>query len=216
MYQAIALHPSRWRRLNGLRRRRCRYSVRRRVLPRRDERYARQVCDLAASCVGHIDPGMVEQQSRGAVEFDARFLIRCLGRNQIRFTGSQRCRILQDCGLRGQADFQFLLIGVQRLARQVHGGLRRLHCDSILLHIKLRVADFNPHLIFQLMLTHLRLPVFQFTANLVRLRKAVAQRDGQRQPNALVGRGRVHELVQGAAIAYRSTIDERWWRIRWD
>jgi hypothetical protein len=35
--------------------------------------------DLAARGISNIDPGMVEQQSRGAIQFDPRFLIGCLG-----------------------------------------------------------------------------------------------------------------------------------------
>jgi hypothetical protein len=62
------------------------------------------------------------------------------------------------------------LIGVEGLAGQVDGGLRRLHGDPVLLHIELRVAYFDPHLIFQLQLSHLRLAVFEFGAHLVRLR----------------------------------------------
>ncbi len=86
------------------------------------------------------------------------------------------CRIVD---LRGESDFQLLLIGVQRLARQVDGGLRGLHGGAVLLHIKLRVAHFDSHLILQLVLAHLRLAIFEFRAHLVRLRQAIANRNVQ-------------------------------------
>ncbi len=85
--------------------------------------------------------------------------------------------------------FNFLLIGVERLAREVDGGLCRLHCDAVLLHVKLRIAHLDPHLIFQLQFAHLRLPVFQFGAHLVRLRLPVAKGNAEGQPDAFVGRG---------------------------
>ena len=51
------------------------------------------------------------------------------------------------------------------------------------------------------MLSHLRLPVFEFRAYLVGLRESVAQRNVQGQPDALIGRGGIDELVQSAAVA---------------
>ena len=145
--------------------------------------------DLAARGVGDIDAGMVEQQSRGAIQFDARLLIGRLGRDQIRLAGSEYRGILQDRGGGGESDFQLLLIGIESLAGKVDRILRGLHGGTILLHVELRVAHFDAYLIFQLVQPHLCLAVFEFRAHLVGLRFPIAQRDVKRQANALVRRG---------------------------
>ena len=145
--------------------------------------------DLAARGVGDVDAGMVEQQSRGAIQFDARLLIGRFGGDQIRLAGSEDRGILQDRRGGGESDFQLLLIGVESLARKVDRILRRLHCGTVLLHIELRVAHFDAYLIFQLVQSHLRLAVFEFRAHLVGLRFPIAQRDRKAEANALVRRG---------------------------
>ena len=65
--------------------------------------------------------------------------------------------------------FQLLLVSVESLARQIDCRLCGLHGNAVLLHIKLGIADLDPNLIFQLMLTYLGLPIFEFSADLVRL-----------------------------------------------
>ena len=86
---------------------------------------------------------------------------------------------MQDRSLRGQPDFQLLLIGVESLVREIDGRLRGFHGNAVLLHIKLRIAHFDSHLVFELVLAHLRLAVFQFCAHLVGLRQAIAKRNIQ-------------------------------------
>ena len=140
---------------------------------------------LTAGSVGDIDAGVIEQQSGGSIELDPRFLISRFGRNQIRLARRQCGGVLQDRDLRSQSNFQFLLIGIQRLAREVDGGLRCFHGDAVLFYIKLCIAHFDSHLVFQLVLAHLRLAVFQFGAHLVRLCQAVAKRNVQRQSRPL-------------------------------
>ena len=105
--------------------------------------------------------------------------------------------------------FSFLLISIERLAGEVDGVLGRLHRSAVLFHVKLRVAHFDAHLIFQLVQTDLGLAVFQFRANLVGLRFAITQWNVQREAYALVGSRRVDELVQGTAVADRAAVGER-------
>ena len=93
----------------------------------------------------------------------------------------RRGGILQDGGLRGESDFQFLLIGVERLAGEVDRGLRCLHGGAVLFHVELRVADLDAHLILQLVQAHLRLAVFQFARAPGWIARAVAQRNIERQ-----------------------------------
>ena len=83
--------------------------------------------DLAASRVSNVNAGVVEEQSLGTVYFDFRLFLFRFRRFVIRIAGCLRSGILQDRGCRGQSDFQFLLIGVQGLARQIDGGLGGLH-----------------------------------------------------------------------------------------
>ena len=160
--------------------------------------------DLAARGVGDVDAGVVEQQSRGAIQFDPRLLIGCLGGDQIRLGSSKDRGILQDRGCGGESDFQLLLIGIERLAGKVDGVLGGLHSGAVLLHVKLRIADFDAYLIFQLMQPHLGLAIFEFRAHLVGLRFAIAQRDRKAEANALVRRGAVEQLVQRCTVADRS------------
>jgi len=51
--------------------------------------------------------------------------------------------------------------------------------------VELRVAHFDPHLIFQLMLTHLRL-AYSSSARTWLDWQAIAQRDAERQPDAFI------------------------------
>jgi hypothetical protein len=109
------------------------------------------VRDLPSGCIGDVYVGVIEQQSSGAIKFNPRLLVRSLCRDEIRLARGERSGILQDCSLCGEADSQFLLIGIQRLTRQVDGGLRRLHGCPILTHIELRIANFDADLILQLL-----------------------------------------------------------------
>ena len=143
--------------------------------------------DLASGGVGDVDAGMLQKQSRRAVEFETRLFVRCLGRNQVRLASGQCGGVLQDGHLRGESYLQLLLIRLQSLPGQIDSGLRRLHCGPILFHIELRVADFDPHLIFKLMLAYLRLAVFELRAHLVRLRETIADGNIQRESHSFIG-----------------------------
>src|ERR1022692_327192 len=57
----------------------CRLGSRDNILPRRDVGHLGQVRDLAPGGVGDVDAGMIEQQSGGAIQFDPRLLVVCLG-----------------------------------------------------------------------------------------------------------------------------------------
>ena len=91
---------------------------------------------------------------------------------------------------------------------QVNCGLRGSHTGAVLLHRELRVAHFDAHLVFQLLQSHLGLAIFQFRTDLRRLRHPIAQRNGQAQPHALVGSGRIHQLSQSIAVADRAATAE--------
>jgi len=158
---------------------------------------------LAAGGVGDVDSGVVEQQAGRAIEFDAGFLIRRFRRNQIRFAGRQGRSILQDRGLCGESYLEFLLIGVEGLAREIDCRLRSFDGRAVLLDVKLRIADLNAHLILKLMLADERLPIFEFGANLIGLRQAIADGNVQGEADAFVGSSGIDQLIQGSAIADR-------------
>src|SRR5258708_19739517 len=84
---------------------------------------------------------------------------------------------------------------------QLHRGFGGIHAGAVLLHGVLRVADLYAHLMYDLLKAHLGLAVFQFGANLHRLRGGVTQRDVETDPHSLVGRGRVDELIEGPTVA---------------
>ena len=90
------------------------------ILPRYCIGNIRQVRDLAAGSVGDVDVRVLQEQAGGAIELEAGLLIRGFGRNQIGFGCGQSGCVLQDCGLRGETDFEFLLIGAEGLACQVY------------------------------------------------------------------------------------------------
>ena len=79
-------------------------------------------------------------------------------------------------GSRG-AELIFLLFGIERLASQFHGCACGIDAGTVLLHGELRIADFDAHLVFDLLQTHLCLAVFQLGPDLDGLSGAVSQRD---------------------------------------
>ena len=156
---------------------------------------------------------MLQQQAGGAFEFDAGLLVGCLGRHQVGLIGRQGSGILQDCGLRGESDFKFLLIGVEGLACQVDGRLCGFDRSAVLFHIELCVANLDANLILELNLAYLGLPIFKLGANLIGLRQAVQDGNDEREANALVGRSAIHQLAEVVGVAYRGAGAERRWRL---
>src|SRR5260370_7717524 len=100
-------------------------------------------------------------------------------------------------------------MGVQSLGGELSRRLGGLHSRAILLHIELRVPHFNANLVFELVLAHLSLSIFQLSAHLVGLSFAVAQRYIQGQTDALIGGGSVNQLFQRASVTPQTPIDER-------
>src|SRR5581483_10131764 len=139
----LALRPS-------IARRRRRHR-RRQVLPRSNIRHIRCMGHLAANRIGHHDAGMVQQQTRRAVQFDHRFFIRRRRRNQVRLGAGQSRLGLQYRGRSRNARRQLLLLRVQRLPCQFDRGLCRLHRRAILLQRELRIAHLDAHLVLQLL-----------------------------------------------------------------
>src|SRR5579862_1280892 len=74
-----------WLRLSGRSRGRLESGLR--IPPRGNVRHGGHVRNLATRGFGDIDAGMIEQQACGAIEFDARLLVRGLCGNQIRLRG---------------------------------------------------------------------------------------------------------------------------------
>ncbi len=163
---------------------------------------------MAPLRVGHDDSGVVEQQSGGAIEFHLRFLVSCHRRHQIRFDLRQRALILQDGGRRRYSGREFLLFGVECLAGEIDRGPGGINGSAVLLDIELRIADFDAHLVFELLQAHLGLAVFEFRAHLVSLGGAVAQWNIQSQSQTFIGRGRGNQLVQGRAVTDRASVAE--------
>ncbi len=63
------------------------------------------------------------------------------------------------------------------------------------------VDDLDANLGVELLQTHLGLAKLHLGAGLVGLGDAVAQRDGEVDADALVGRGAVEEIAEGGAVA---------------
>ena len=125
---------------------------------------------------------------------------------------AKRTLVLQYQRGRGRTQGVFLLLGIERLVAQVNRSLRGRDARPVLCHRELRVADFDPDLVFQLLQPHLRLAIFQFRPDLGSLGYAVAQRDGQTQANSFIGSTGIDQLVQRAGIANRPTVAK--WRSR--
>src|SRR5579863_5224438 len=159
--------------------------------------------DLALGRVTNVDAGMLQQKTGRAVEFYERFFVSSFGRNQVRFSGPQCSRVLQNRDLRRKTDLQLLLVCIQRLAGKIDGGLGRLHGYAVLFHVELCITDLDAYLVLQLMFTHLRLAIFEFGAHLIRLCQTIANWNVQGQADALVRRGGVDHLVESAAVAHR-------------
>ena len=66
---------------------------------------------------------------------------------------------------------------------------------------ELRVTNFNADLVFQLLQTHLRLARFKLRAHLVRLRRAITQRNVDRNAHSLVGCSGIYQRVQSVAVS---------------
>src|SRR5260370_38693144 len=113
--------------------------------------------------------------------------------------------MLHHRGLRMQPNFQLLFLGVQTLPRELSRRLSGLHSRAILLHIELRVPHFVANLVFELVLTHLSLAIFQLTAHLVGLTLAVAYRDSPGQIDERMGAGSVNEFFQRAWATRRTS-----------
>lgn len=171
------------------------FSTRRGVGARRYIRDVGQVRDLATGSVDDVDSVVVEQEAGGAIEFDTRLLIGGFGGYQIGLAGGEGGGILQNCRLSGESYFQLLLIGIEGLPRKVDGRLCRLDCGAVLLHVKLRIADFDAYLIFQLVLADQGLTKFEFGAHLVGLRKAVANGNVQAQADSFIRSSSIYELI---------------------
>lgn len=152
-----------------------------------DEGDFRQVRHLTAGGVGYVDMGVLQEEARGAIEFKQRFLEGGFGGNQVRLAGGQGSGILQDGSLRGEADFELLLIGLEGLTRQIYGRLRLQNRGPVLFYVELRVAHFDAHLVFQLVLANQRLAIFQLGAYLVRLRETIADGNIQRESHSFIG-----------------------------
>ena len=127
------------------------------------------------------------------------FFVGDRGIDQGRFGSRQLALVLQNERRGRSAELIFLLLGVERLARQFDRGFGGVHAGAVLLHGELRVADLDAHLVFDLLQAHLGLAVFQFGADLNGLRRAVAQRNIQLQPNAFIGRSGVDQLIESSA-----------------
>ena len=115
---------------------------------------------------------------------------------------------LRGHGLEGRSRPERLL-----LLHDLEGPLRQVPClaggpdpRSGLLQSILRIPDFNPDLLFQLLPAQFGLPVFQLGAVLVGLGHAIAQRDIQIQPDVVVRRG----IVEGILPALPRNPSARW------
>ncbi len=156
--------------------------------------------NLSADGVGDFDIGVIEQKAGGAVEFKLSFLVGRFGGDESDLSRGQARLILEHGGGSGSAERVLLLLGIERLARQITRSLGGSDTGSVLLHSKLRVADFDAHLVFDLLDAELGLTVFELGAHLGCLRGAVADGDVDRDACALVGSCGINELVQGAAV----------------
>ena len=65
-----------------------------------------------------------------------------------------------------------------------------------MLQCKLRVANLDANLVFDLLQPHLRLAVFQLGANLYGLGVAIAKRNVQSEPDAFVRRAGIDQIIQ--------------------
>src|SRR5262252_3047193 len=152
---------------------------------------------------------MFKQEPGGAVEFDSGLFVRGFGRDQVRFSSSQGGSVLQNRDLGSESNFQLLLVGIEGLACQVDSRLGSLYCGAVLLHVELCVADFNAYLIFELVLEHEGLAIFQLGTYLVRLGQTIANRDIQSEANPSVGCGRVDQLVERFDVAHGIAASKR-------
>ena len=100
------------------------------------------------------------------------------------------------------AEAVFLLLRVQRLARQIHRGLRGIDGRAVLLHSKLRVLHLDAHLVLNLLQRYFGLAVFQFGPHRhCRFRRAVAQTECSAcSPAPLSGAVELDELAQRIAV----------------
>ena len=109
---------------------------------------------------------------------------------------------LQHVGGIRNPGLEFLLLRVERLAGEVHGGLRSIDARPVLLHIELRVPHFNPHLVFELLQPNLRLAQFQFRAHLVGLRRAVQDWNGAEERKLIaIGESKPDAMIDPCELA---------------
>src|SRR5580698_620685 len=114
-------------------RRRGRYGDRRVLLARFNERRLRQLPNLATSRVVDADSGMIHELSGGAVQLNPRLLVSNHGVDQGRFRGCQLALVLKNQCRGRSAKLEFLLFGIERLAREFCRGLRGVDAGPVLL-----------------------------------------------------------------------------------
>ena len=131
---------------------------------------------LTAFRVIHHDPVAGECESHHAIEFHVRLLVRRHGRHQVGLSLHHVALRLQHQKIRRRSYPEFLLFGFQRLLREVTPSLRGFYARAVLLSIELRVVHFDPHLVFKLLQSGLRLAQLEFRARLVGLRRPIADR----------------------------------------
>ena len=136
-------------------------SRRRRFFARRNVGHAGHARDLAPGRVVDADAVVIKQRPSSAVQFDARLLVGDRGIDQSRFGCRELALVLQNERRGRGAELIFLLLGIEGLACQFDRGFGGIHTGTVLLHCELRVADFDPHLVFDLLQPHLGLAVFQ-------------------------------------------------------
>ena len=79
------------------------------------------------------------------------------------------------------------MIRLEGLARQIYRRLRGLNRSPVLFYVELRIANFDAHLVFKLVLPNQSLAVFQLRAYLVGLGETIAEGNIQRKSDAFIG-----------------------------
>jgi len=147
---------------------------------------------------------VVNQRFPGdAVEFHARLFVGRHGSNQIRSRLGQIALGSENQGIGGRAEGIFLLLGIERLFGELYTCFGGIHTCAILLEGVLGVADFNSDLVFQLIQPHFCLAVLELRPNLVGLRSAIAEGNGQLDASAFIGGGAVEQIFQRTSVPGR-------------